>query len=209
MCSATGERMTCSAARLSRSGTSAERPRNAPRFGATRTAPKPASRAVRTSAACGRNSSATTRSGSSPTYAGPEATADDGAPPPGAPPRPPPVDAGALGRPRLEGSSLNGGRPAGGARGRPGGGAARDTGCDVMYALRRGKKPGHPTPRRGPRQGARLRPPPCRAWRHWYFLLLRMSDPLLTLREYAKLAPWNIRDLAALAGAVLDASGVS
>jgi len=36
-----------------------------------------------------------------------------------------------------------------------------------------------------------------------------MSDPLLTLREYAKLAPWNIRDLAALAGAVLDASGVS
>jgi len=36
-----------------------------------------------------------------------------------------------------------------------------------------------------------------------------MSDPLLTLREYAKLAPWNIRDLAALAGAVLDASGVT
>ena len=36
-----------------------------------------------------------------------------------------------------------------------------------------------------------------------------MSDPLLTLREYAKLAQWNIRDLAALAGAVLDASGVT
>jgi DNA-binding transcriptional MerR regulator len=36
-----------------------------------------------------------------------------------------------------------------------------------------------------------------------------MSDPLLTLREYAKLAPWNIRDLAALAGGVLDASGVT
>ena len=36
-----------------------------------------------------------------------------------------------------------------------------------------------------------------------------MSDPLLTLRDYAKLAPWNIRDLAALAGAVLDASGVT
>jgi len=38
---------------------------------------------------------------------------------------------------------------------------------------------------------------------------LSMGDPLLTLREYAKLAPWNIRDLAALAGAVLDASGVT
>jgi DNA-binding transcriptional MerR regulator len=36
-----------------------------------------------------------------------------------------------------------------------------------------------------------------------------MNDPLLTLREYAKLAPWNIRDLAALAGAVLDASAVT
>lgn len=36
-----------------------------------------------------------------------------------------------------------------------------------------------------------------------------MSDPLPTLREYAKLAPWNIRDLAALAGAVLDASGIT
>jgi hypothetical protein len=36
-----------------------------------------------------------------------------------------------------------------------------------------------------------------------------MSDPLLTLRDYAKLAPWNIRDLAALAGAVLDASGIT
>lgn len=36
-----------------------------------------------------------------------------------------------------------------------------------------------------------------------------MSDPLLALREYAKLAPWNIRDLAALAGAILNASGVT
>jgi DNA-binding transcriptional MerR regulator len=36
-----------------------------------------------------------------------------------------------------------------------------------------------------------------------------MSDPLLTLREYAKLAPWNIRDLAALSGGILVASGVT
>ncbi len=36
-----------------------------------------------------------------------------------------------------------------------------------------------------------------------------MGDPLLTLREYAKLAPWNIRDLAALSGGILDASGVT
>jgi DNA-binding transcriptional MerR regulator len=36
-----------------------------------------------------------------------------------------------------------------------------------------------------------------------------MSDPLVTLREYAKLAPWNIRDLAALSGGILDASGVT
>ena len=36
-----------------------------------------------------------------------------------------------------------------------------------------------------------------------------MNDPLLTLREYAKLAPWNIRDLAALSGGILDASGVT
>ena len=36
-----------------------------------------------------------------------------------------------------------------------------------------------------------------------------MSDPLLALREYAKLAPWNIRDLAALTGGILDASGVT
>ena len=41
------------------------------------------------------------------------------------------------------------------------------------------------------------------------YFTLGMNDPLLTLREYAKLAPWNIRDLAALAGAVLDASGVT
>ena len=36
-----------------------------------------------------------------------------------------------------------------------------------------------------------------------------MSDPLLALREYAKLAPWNIRDLAALSGGILTASGVT
>jgi DNA-binding transcriptional MerR regulator len=36
-----------------------------------------------------------------------------------------------------------------------------------------------------------------------------MSDPLVTLREYAKLAPWNIRDLAALSGGILSASGVT
>jgi hypothetical protein len=34
------------------------------------------------------------------------------------------------------------------------------------------------------------------------------SDPLTTLREYRALAPWGLRDLAALAAGVLDASGV-
>ena len=34
-------------------------------------------------------------------------------------------------------------------------------------------------------------------------------DPLHTLREYRNLAPWNLRDLAALVGAVLDASAVT
>ncbi len=34
------------------------------------------------------------------------------------------------------------------------------------------------------------------------------SDPLLVLREYRLLAPWSLRDLATVAGAVLDASGV-
>src|SRR5204863_6548128 len=33
-------------------------------------------------------------------------------------------------------------------------------------------------------------------------------DPLTTLREYRSLAPWGLRDLAALAGGILDASGV-
>lgn len=33
-------------------------------------------------------------------------------------------------------------------------------------------------------------------------------DPLVTLREYRHLAPWGLRDLAALAGGILDASGV-
>lgn len=35
------------------------------------------------------------------------------------------------------------------------------------------------------------------------------SDPLAILREYGALAPWGLRDLAALAGAILDASGVT
>jgi hypothetical protein len=34
------------------------------------------------------------------------------------------------------------------------------------------------------------------------------ADPLTTLREYRALAPWGLRDLAALAGGILDASGV-
>jgi DNA-binding transcriptional MerR regulator len=34
-------------------------------------------------------------------------------------------------------------------------------------------------------------------------------DPLLTLREYRTLAPWNLRDLTALVGAVLEASAVT
>ncbi len=35
------------------------------------------------------------------------------------------------------------------------------------------------------------------------------QDPLHTLREYRSLAPWNLRDLAALVGAVLDASAIT
>ncbi|UCD23851.1 MAG: MerR family transcriptional regulator [Gemmatimonadota bacterium] len=34
------------------------------------------------------------------------------------------------------------------------------------------------------------------------------NDPLTTLREYRQLAPWNLRDLATMAGAILEASGV-
>src|SRR5207237_2989721 len=34
------------------------------------------------------------------------------------------------------------------------------------------------------------------------------ADPLSTLREYRTLAPWGLRDLTALAGGILDASGV-
>lgn len=34
------------------------------------------------------------------------------------------------------------------------------------------------------------------------------ADPLATLREYRALAPWGLRDLAALAGGILDTSGV-
>lgn len=33
-------------------------------------------------------------------------------------------------------------------------------------------------------------------------------DPLYTLRQYRQLAPWNLRDLASLAGAILESSGV-
>jgi DNA-binding transcriptional MerR regulator len=36
-----------------------------------------------------------------------------------------------------------------------------------------------------------------------------MADALLALREYAKLAPWNIRDLSTIAGGILEASGVT
>ena len=35
------------------------------------------------------------------------------------------------------------------------------------------------------------------------------QDPLHTLREYRTLAPWNLRDLAGLVGAILDASAVT
>ncbi len=35
------------------------------------------------------------------------------------------------------------------------------------------------------------------------------AEPLHTLREYRNLAPWNLRDLAALVGAVLDASAIT
>lgn len=35
------------------------------------------------------------------------------------------------------------------------------------------------------------------------------SDPLHVLREYRGLAPWNLRDLAVLVGAVLDASAIT
>ena len=37
---------------------------------------------------------------------------------------------------------------------------------------------------------------------------IAVSDPLTTLRGYAALAPWSLRDLSALAGAILDSSGV-
>jgi DNA-binding transcriptional MerR regulator len=35
-----------------------------------------------------------------------------------------------------------------------------------------------------------------------------LADPLLVLREYRQLAPWNLRDLAAVSAAILDASAV-
>ncbi len=34
------------------------------------------------------------------------------------------------------------------------------------------------------------------------------EDPLLALRQYQQLAPWNLHDLASVAGALLEASGV-
>jgi DNA-binding transcriptional MerR regulator len=37
---------------------------------------------------------------------------------------------------------------------------------------------------------------------------VRPEDALPVLREYRQLSPWNLRDLATLAGAILDASGV-
>jgi MerR HTH family regulatory protein len=39
-------------------------------------------------------------------------------------------------------------------------------------------------------------------------LISAPSDPLATLREYRTLAPWGLRDLTALSGGILDASGV-
>jgi hypothetical protein len=36
----------------------------------------------------------------------------------------------------------------------------------------------------------------------------RAGDPLASLREYRHLAPWSLRDLAALTGAILDACGI-
>jgi DNA-binding transcriptional MerR regulator len=38
--------------------------------------------------------------------------------------------------------------------------------------------------------------------------LTTSTDPLATLRQYASLAPWSLRDLSALAGAILEASSV-
>jgi len=35
------------------------------------------------------------------------------------------------------------------------------------------------------------------------------QDPLHNLREYRTLAPWNLRDLASLVGAILDASAIT
>jgi DNA-binding transcriptional MerR regulator len=36
-----------------------------------------------------------------------------------------------------------------------------------------------------------------------------MADPLLALRDYAKIAPWNIRDLSTIAGGILSSSGIT
>lgn len=37
---------------------------------------------------------------------------------------------------------------------------------------------------------------------------VRATDPLIVLREYRQLAPWNLRDLATVAGAILEASNI-
>lgn len=39
-------------------------------------------------------------------------------------------------------------------------------------------------------------------------VLTASTDPLATLRQYASLAPWSLRDLSALAGAILTTSSV-
>src|SRR2546426_392514 len=40
-------------------------------------------------------------------------------------------------------------------------------------------------------------------------MTVTQTDPLHVLREYRNLAPWNLRDLAGLVGAVLDASAIT
>src|SRR5215212_3089102 len=67
-------------------------------------------------------------------------------------------------------------------------------GVNGRRSARRGRHTSRPP--RGTR--ARMNPAPSHA----------PPDPLTTLREYRALAPWGLRDLAALAGGILDASGV-
>src|SRR3989454_522262 len=40
-------------------------------------------------------------------------------------------------------------------------------------------------------------------------MTVTQTDPLHVLREYRNLAPWNLRDLAGLVGALLDASAIT